>query len=107
MSSVILFWLVLFVASVSLSVLLAKRTGSGFPLSALLVLSILSLAGLGTLVYLLTASTESGVSIQQHEAKVYVFAEIAFGLIILLVLLLPPTLLLWLMRLRTKLRARR
>ena len=107
MSSVILFWLILLVASVYLSTLLAKRTGSGFPLSALLVLSFLNLAGLGALVYLLTASTESGVSIQQHEAQVYVFAEIAFGLILLLVLLLPPTLLLWLVRLRTKLRAKR
>lgn len=92
--------IIFLVASISVWAVIAKRIGSRFPLFLLVIVSIFNFAALIALIYLFNAPTKSGLSMEQREAQVYAFAEIAVALIILLLLFLPPTLLLWLVRLR-------
>ncbi len=95
-------YLTVLVVSISLLVVLAKGAGARFPLHLLVVLTVINLAGLGALAYLLLTPEKTGISMQEHEARVYAFLEAALQLGLVLLLLLPPMLALWFVRLRAK-----
>ena len=95
LNSVTLSWLIVLIISSFLGILVARTLGPQLQLRSIIILTVFNFVGVAALVTLMMLPTKT-------EGEVYVYAGVASVLIILLLMLLPPTLMLWFVRLRRK-----
>ena len=88
-------WLLILAVSSSIGLLLAKVIGTRLPLRILIVLSVINLALISALAFILLIPTH-------FEAQVYAVAEIAAIFVIAVQCILPSTIFFWLVRFMKK-----
>jgi|SRR5215813_4698239 len=93
LNSVTVSWLILFIASLCVGILLARRFGRTVQIRSLVILTLVNIGLAMAMMVLMSLPTNT-------EAAVYANAEVGSVLILVLIGLFPPTLMFWIVRLR-------